>query len=152
MTTPTDVELFERFGGADVDHDNKEHYRGLLQRRLLLNRCGDCGWWHHPPLPRCPRCRSNQVVATEVGGRGTVYLLTFMHQGPPAPDVDYATPYPVASVELDEQPGLRYTAGVVGGPVPPAIGDRVHLVWATRGDRPLPMFAVDDDRHGGGRE
>ena len=41
-------------------------------------------------------------------------MAIFLHQGPPAPGVDYATPYPVVTVELEEQPGLRFTSTVVG--------------------------------------
>ncbi|CAB4364073.1 MAG: hypothetical protein F2681_08705 [Actinobacteria bacterium] len=47
-------------------------------------------------------------------GNGTIHLAVFLHQGPPAEGVDYSTPYPVVTVELDEQPGLRFT----GTPVP----------------------------------
>lgn len=147
----SDEELFRRFPGAGIDHDNKEHYRALLDGRLVVNRCADCGHRHHPPLPMCPRCRSTEVSADQVSGRGTIYLLTLMHQGPPAADVDYGTPYPVASVALDEQPGLRYTAGVRVRPgVRPAIGDRVHLEWVERDGHPLPRFVLDADRPPGG--
>lgn len=141
----TDAELVERFAGVAIEHHDKEHYRGILERRLLLGRCRRCGHWHQPPLPMCPQCWSTDVGPAEVAGTGTIYLLTVMHQGPPAPDVDYTRPYPVASVDLDEQPGLRFTAGVrVGDDRRPAIGTRVHLVWSTRTGRPLPMFELDE--------
>jgi hypothetical protein len=50
----TDDEVFERFPDVLITHDNIEHYRGLLQRRLLINRCDDCGYWIYP-TGRCAR-------------------------------------------------------------------------------------------------
>lgn len=148
MTAPaTDPELFELFPDAPIDHDNKDFYRGVLERRLLVHRCQACGRWHQPPLPMCPACWSTDVAFTEVSGSGTIYLLTLMHQGPAAPDVDYARTYPVASVELDEQERLRFTAGLRVRPGRrPAIGTRVHLVWGTRAGRPLPLFELEGTR------
>ena len=114
--TVTDDELVALFGGHDLTIDSAPHFRGRLDRRLLINQCAACGSWHHPPRPVCPSCWSSEVVATEVAGTGTIHLAIFLHQGPPAEGVDYATPYPVVTVELDEQPGLRFTSTVVGAP------------------------------------
>ena len=110
----TDEELVERFANLPIDHDNEDFYRGWLAHELRLNRCDDCGRWHHPPRPMCPSCWSWNVTATPVSGRGVVHLVTFLHQGPSAPGVDYlAGPYPVVAVDLVEQPGLRYTRTIV---------------------------------------
>jgi uncharacterized OB-fold protein len=144
MNTPVDdARLFELFPDVGLDHDNKALYLGFLQRELRLNRCGACGFWHHPPLPQCPKCWSTDVVATPVSGRGTVYLITVMHQGPATPGVEYSTPYAVGSVELEEQPGLRFTSAVAaadGGT--PTIGETVELGWIDRQGVPFPVFAV----------
>jgi uncharacterized OB-fold protein len=137
----TDSELFESFAGVQLDHVNKHFYRGLLQRELRLNRCDDCGWWHHRPKPRCPRCLSKNVTPTSVGGRGTIYMLMFLHQGPSADGVDYRTPHPVLTVELDEQEGLRFTtAGVSPDDGEISIGDRVELDWIVRAGHPFPVW------------
>jgi uncharacterized OB-fold protein len=143
-TEESDEELIERYPGVQLDHVNKHFYRGMLHREVRLNRCEDCGFWHHRPKPRCPACLSKNVTATAVQGTGTIYLLTFLHQGPPAEGVDYSTPYPVATVELDEQEGLRFTSTVVGAANEDiAIGDRVRLDWITRTDRPFPVWRKD---------
>jgi uncharacterized OB-fold protein len=142
-----DDDLVARFPGHPLDHDSAAHYRGRLQRRLLLNRCGACGTWHHPPKPVCPTCWSSDVSATEVSGDGTIHLAVFLHQGPPAPGVDYATPYPVVTVELDEQPGLRFTSTVIGSPNEAiTIGARVQLDWIDRAGTPLPVFRLAEGR------
>jgi uncharacterized OB-fold protein len=138
----TDADLVETFSRVRVDHDNKAFYRGWLNKRLLLNRCRECGRWHHPPKPICPNCWSSEIEPTEVSGRGTVHLLILLHQGPDAPGVDYAAgPHPVATVELVEQVGLRYTTTIVG--IPPGdihIGMPVELTWIERDGVPFPVF------------
>ena len=140
----SDDELVSRFAGHRVDHDSAEHFRGRLDHRLLINRCRQCGTWHHPPLPICPACWSTDVQPTEVAGTGSIHLLVFLHQGPPAPGVDYSTPHPVATVELDEQPGLRFTSTVIGAANDEiGIGRRVRLDWIERAGLPLPVFRLE---------
>lgn len=141
MGTISDGELLEAFPDSLIDHDNKEMYRGWLEHRLVLNRCTDCGRWHHPPSPLCPDCWSTNVVPTEVSGRGTVYLCIKLHQGPPAPDVDYSQPHPVVTVELEEQEGLRYTSTVIHCPLDDiVVGLPVKLAWIDRWGAPYPVF------------
>jgi uncharacterized OB-fold protein len=114
-----------------------------------VNRCADCGAWHHRPKPICPQCWSKHVVPTRVSGHGTIHLLILLHQGPPAEGVDYSTPHPVVTVELDEQPGLRFTSTVVGTAADDlAIGQRVVLDWTERDARPYPVFRVTTDAGG----
>jgi uncharacterized OB-fold protein len=144
----TDGQLVERFGGG-LERDSAPHFRGRLDRRLLLQRCDDCGRWHHPPRPICPRCWSTRVTPTEIVGSGTIHLTTFLHQGPAAEGVDYATPYPVVTVELDEQEGLRFTGTVVDAARDDIrIGARVQLDWIERGGVPVPVFRLARHRVG----
>jgi uncharacterized OB-fold protein len=144
-TDISDAELVDRFAAYGIDRDSAAHFRGRLERRFLVQRCDDCGTWHHPPRPICPTCWSMRVTPTEIGGRGTIFLAIFLHQGPPAPGVDYSMPYPVVTVELDEQPGLRVTSTVIGAPNEDiVIGRRVELDWIERDGAPLPVFRVAD--------
>ena len=139
----SDEDLVTRFRGYPVDRDSAPHYRGRLQRRLLINRCRACGTWHHSPKPVCPACWSTEVVPTEVSGAGTLFMTIFLYQGPPAEGVDYSTPHPVVTVELDEQDGLRFTSTVVDAPNDEIrIGDRVVLDWIERGGTPVPVFRL----------
>jgi len=141
----TDEQLVERFPGQPITHDNAAHYRGRLRRELLMNRCVECGRWHAPPRPVCPECWSFDVEATAVQGDGTIFMAIFLHQGPPAPGVDYAVPYPVVTVELDEQPGLRFTSTVVGADNDAIrIGKRVRLAWIDRAGAPVPVFELTE--------
>lgn len=138
----TDTELVEAFAHVQVDHDNKDFYRGWLAHELRINRCADCRRFHHPPRPMCPHCWSWNVAPVAVSGRGTVHLLLNLHQGPPAPGVDYSKgPHPVVSVELAEQANLRYTSTVVNCAAADVhIGMPVELTWIERHGVPFPVF------------
>lgn len=138
----TDVELVDRLPHIHVEHHDAEHYRGWFRRELLINRCTSCGTWIQPMRPMCPACWSWDVEPTPVSGRGRIHLLLLLHQGPPAPGVDYTTgPYPVVTVELDEQEALRYTSTVIGkGAGDVRIGDAVELDWIDRHGAPFPVF------------
>ena len=139
-------ELVQRFPGEPITHDNAAHYRGQLRRQLLINRCDDCKVWHAPPKPVCPECWSSSVTATPVRGDGTIFMMVLLHQGPPAPGVDYSTPYPVVTVELDEQVGLRFTATVADATNDQIeIGKRVCLDWRERSGSPMPVFVLAGD-------
>jgi uncharacterized protein len=140
---PSNDELVQLFPGEPITHDNAAHYRGRLRGELLVNRCQDCGIWHAPPKPVCPDCWSVRIAPTPVSGNGTVFMRIFLHQGPPAPGVDYSHPYPVVTVELDEQPGLRFTSTVVdAGNDDIRIGERVRLAWRDRSGSPMPVFVL----------
>src|SRR3954447_21184544 len=142
----SDEELVARFPGHPVDLDSAAHYRGRIEHRLLLNRCAEGGPWRHPPMPICPPCWSTAVVPTEVAGTGAIHLVVFLHQGPPADGVDYTTPYPVVTVELDDQPGLRFTSTGVGATNEAiTIGGGVILDWSDRADTPLPVFRLAEE-------
>jgi uncharacterized protein len=139
----TDEQLVARFPGHRIDHDNRAMYQARVVHRLLVNRCDDCGRWHQPPRPICPSCWSTNVTPTEVSGRGTIHLVVFLHQGPPAEGVSYATPYPVVAVDLDEAEGVRFTSTVVGSDNDEIrIGRRVELDWIERAGVPLPVFRL----------
>jgi uncharacterized OB-fold protein len=137
----SDEELMAAWSDVRLDHDNAAHYRGLLERRLLINRCDDCGAWHHPPRSVCPRCWSRVVTPTAVSGRGSIAMVTVLHQRPRrAPGEG---PYPVAAVELVEQAGLRVSATIVGTPPEEIPLDApVELVWVERDGHPVAAFRL----------
>ena len=74
-------------------------------------------------------------------GHGTVHLLTFLRQGPPARGVDYTGGFLLAAIELAEQSGLRVEATVVDCPRDRLrIGLEVELTWIGRAGAPWPAF------------
>ena len=137
-----DATLVERFPWVQITHDSKHHFRGWLDQKLLISRCDDCGKFHHPPKPICPECWSKRLTPTEVAGTGTIFLAMALHQGAPAPGVDYAKgPHPVVAVELDGTDGVRFSSTVIGCPVEDVkIGMPVELDWVERYGHPFPVF------------
>lgn len=142
----TDQEVLDRFPRDAIDQDNVDFYRGLLAGELCFRRCTDCGEWHHPPRAFCPACWSAKLESIPSPGTGTVHLLTFLHLGSPAPDVDYEEGHPVATVALDEPSGLRFTATLVGCEREQMkIGMCVELTWIERDGSPVPAFRPAQD-------
>ena len=140
--TVSDDDVFERFPDVLITYDNIEHYRGLLQRRLLINRCDDCGYWIYPHRPLCPRCWSWSVTPTEVSGHGRVYLLTkIRHTRANDRAGRRQGSVVLVAVELAEQPGLRYLATVDGAGVVDLRHDMpVELTWIERDGLQVPAF------------
>lgn len=139
----SDEDLVATFAHLGITRDSAPHFRGRIGRKLLIDQCRACGRYQYPSRPICPSCWSEDVVPTAVSGLGRIHLVIFLHQGPPADGVDYTTPYPVATVELDEQAGLRFTATVVGSPNDDiTINQRVELTWIERAGVPTPAFKL----------
>jgi uncharacterized OB-fold protein len=108
------------------------------ERRLLICRCGDCGRYQHPPLPRCIACGSLQMNPAPVSGRGRIATFTVNHQ-PWIPHL--AVPFVFAAVELVEQPELYVFTNIVGCPVDDVrIGLNVEVVFEPHEDVFLPLF------------
>jgi uncharacterized OB-fold protein len=113
-------------------------FTGGRDGELLICRCGDCGYWSHPPTPRCPACLSSSVGPQRASGRGTLASFTVnWHPWHPA----FPPPYVIAIVELDEQPGLRLTTNLVGCPPEAArVGLPVQVAFERAGQVWLPVF------------
>lgn len=139
-----DEQLLEAWPRIRLDNDNAEFYRGLLEHRVSMHRCDDCGTWHHPPRPMCPQCWSWAITSTDVAGTGTIALVTVLRQGRSRPGADFTDGFVVVAVDLDEQPGLRLTGSVRDTPpAEVAVGQRVELVWPDDPDvPPYPDFRV----------
>lgn len=104
--------------------------------RLLVARCRACGWWLHPPLPVCPRCRGRDIRPEATSGRGTVWSYTVnRYPWSPAPE----PPYVLAQVELEEQEGLLVLTAIVGCDEV-AIGMPVTVRFEPAGDTWIPVF------------
>ncbi len=80
-----------------VDKETGFFWTGGEEGRLMIARCGGCGIYQHPPLPRCPLCGFEKMVPSPVSGRGRVATFTVNHQAwlPGLP-----VPFVYAAVEL----------------------------------------------------
>ncbi len=101
-----------------VDDENRFFWTSGADGRLRFLRCQSCGYYLHPPPPRCPRCWSRDIEPEPVSGQATVHSYTVNHH-----PWDGATePYAIVVVAFPEQDDLRLTSNVVGCPP-----DEVHI-------------------------
>lgn len=122
------------------DRDTAAWWDATRHRRLLVQRCADCGHHQHYPRALCTSCGGPAVTMVPSEGRGVVETFTVVHR---APRPDLTPPYVVALVRLAEGPTLM--TNIVGGaPTAVRIGMPVHLTWQALPDgRNLPMFTVE---------
>ena len=143
---PSDAEVFAHFHDVKIDHDNIAHYRGLMAKKLLFNRCDDCSNWIYPHRPMCPKCLSWNVTPTEVSGRARLYMYTLIMQSRD-PDKPLLEPIPAAAIEFVEQKGFRYLSQVVNCPLDALAHDMpVELTWIEENGRFWPSFQRANDR------
>jgi uncharacterized OB-fold protein len=121
-----------------VTDETRAFWTGGAERRLMISRCGTCGFLTHPPVPRCPACLSEDIAPSPVSGRGRVYSFTINRQQW-NPEID--VPYVIAVVALEEQPSVRLLTNVVGCAVEEvAIGMPVEVDFVARGEVHIPVF------------
>lgn len=95
-------------------------WAAAARHRLAIRRCERCGWMSYPPDVVCASCLSpdRSFSWQEVSGRGTLRSWTIVHTAF-LPGFAPYVPYVVAAAELEEQPGLRFTARLLDGPDAP---------------------------------
>lgn len=122
-----------------VNDDNRAFWTGGADGVLFIARCNDCGYWIHPPSPRCPRCLGEDVEPTPVSGRGHVYSYT-VNERHWMPGLE--VPYVIAIVALEEQADLRLMTNIVGcRPDEVTIDMPVHVQFQERGEEVfIPVF------------
>lgn len=108
---------------------------------LRFLRCDGCGYYLHPPGPRCPMCGGTALAPAGVSGRADVFSYTVNHQswdGSPEP-------YVIAIVAFPEQEGLRLTTNIVDCPVDDvAVGLPVEVSFEERDGIFWPLFRPAD--------
>ena len=114
-----------------ADERAGEFWQAAAEGRLVVQRCGRCGTYAHPPLRACVRCHAvgGDLAFAPVSGRGTVaswieVQRTFLdaHRD----DV----PYVVLSVALAEQPDVRLPAMLADGTAADlSLGAEVEVVF-----------------------
>ena len=120
-----------------LDDENRFFWTSGEDGRLRFLRCQSCGYYLHPPIPRCPECGSREVAPEAVSGRGEVLSVTVNHH----PWDGGTEPYAIVLVELVEQEGLRLTSNLVGSaPGDVRIGMAVQVVFEERDGIWYPLF------------
>ena len=108
--------------------ESKPFFDALKERRLLIQRCEDCGHAYYYPRLFCPACLSGRVEWEQASGRGKLYSFVINQRAAPG----FVAPYIIAVVELDEGP--RMMTNLVD------IEPDPELVWCE-----MPVEIVFDD-------
>ncbi len=126
-------------------------WEGSAKGELRVQQCGQCGERRMPPRPMCPKCRSIECHWAAISGRGTIWSWIVPHP-PLLPAYAEFAPYPVTTVSLAEDPGLRMVGNLVvsaEGPINEVdlatieIGQSVHVVFAQVEDVAIPRWVRD---------
>lgn len=125
-----------------LTRETEAFWTGGKNEQLLIQRCGDCGLFQHPPLPICSACRTETVAPEAVSGKGKVKTYTVNHQ-PWLPGLD--EPFVFAAVELDEQDELYVFSNILAPPEGVRSGMRVKVCFEHHDDVWLPMFVPDGE-------
>jgi uncharacterized OB-fold protein len=113
-------------------------WSGGATGELMISHCSSCGHFFHPPAPACWRCRSTDVAAKPVSGRGHVAAFTINRQ-PWLPGLP--PPYVIAMIELVEDPDVRIMSNVVGIEGEDVrIGLEVEVFFEEWDDVYIPLF------------
>ena len=121
-----------------INDENRAFWTGGAEGELRIARCAGCGYYLHPPTPRCPKCWSEDVAPSAVSGRGRVYSYTINRRAW-VPDLE--VPFVLAAIELDEQPGLRLITTLVDcAPEDVEIGMHAEVTFVARGEAFVPLF------------
>jgi uncharacterized OB-fold protein len=124
---------------APVDADGRAFWAAIARGELLLQCCGECGTFRHPPAPVCAACGSRASVWTAAAGTGEVWSYTVVHP-PTLPAFADRTPYGAVIVRLDE--GVFMVSNLVDCPVDElTVGTRVEVAITSVDDEVvLPLF------------
>lgn len=124
-----------------ADELSQPFWEAARERRLVAQRCAECGYYNHPPRSACDRCSSQSLQFAPLSGRGTIYTYTVMHQ-PNVAGFEDEIPYVNIVVELDEQPMLFMVSNLPCAELDKIrIGGRVEVWFEERGpDLVIPQF------------
>jgi len=124
-----------------ADDLSQPFWDGAKGRRLVAQRCAECGYYNHPPRLVCDRCSSQRLEFAPVSGRGTIHSFTVMHQ-PSVAGFEGEVPYVNIVVELEEQPMLFMVSNLPYAELGKVrIGGRVEVWFEERGpDLVLAQF------------
>ena len=125
------------------DDLNRTYWDGAQEGKLVILRCPDCQTYVHPPRAMCTNCWNEQLVPTQVSGKGAIYSWSVMHSKG-NPGFEDRLPYAVLIVELAEQKSLRIVGNLVGSePSALAIGTPMQVVFEKiNDDVTLPQWRI----------
>jgi uncharacterized protein len=95
--------------------ETRPYWEATRRHELVIQRCADCQGWIWYPQTVCHHCNSWNLGWEPVSGTGSVYSFVVVRHGL-HPWFEARLPFVTALVELDDAPGVRLTAEIVGCP------------------------------------
>jgi uncharacterized OB-fold protein len=135
----------------DEDAHSAPFWEACREQRLTIQRCAACGQLRFPPRPMCPACNSLEHEWVDAAGTGTIWSFVVVHP-PVLPAYNDLAPYPVAVIQLAEDPILRMVGNVVAeagakvnsvDPAELSIGAPVRVVFEDLGEAALPRWVLE---------
>jgi len=103
--------------------DSRAFWQGLLDGRLLFQKCRSCGNVQFPPRHQCAICWHPELDSVDSSGRGRIESVTIVRRAP-TPAFRGKVPYVVAAIAMEEGPrmitnlvGENAMDAVIGAPV-----------------------------------
>lgn len=105
---------------------------GLMEGRLIGQRCPKCSKVYMPPRGSCPRCAVPTAGAVDVKDTGTLFSFTVVHI--PLPGSELKPPFVSGVIWLDgaDQTTLHLVSGC--DPKEVRVGMRLRAVWKPRAE------------------
>lgn len=89
----------------------KPFWEAAREKKLIIQKCEDCGKHIFYPRIACPHCFSDAVKWVEASGKGTIYSYTVVVSNAPSAFIA-DMPYVIAIVKLEE--GVQMLTNIVG--------------------------------------
>lgn len=123
------------------------YWDALDRGEIVIQRCGSCSRFQHPPLPVCTGCAGEQLEWRPVDRRGTILQHTAIAE-PRVRGLAHHRPLVCVLVEMREQRSLRILGNLRESPGAIRIGDPVRMVVVRTGTFALAQFELDSDAMG----
>jgi hypothetical protein len=126
-------------------NSDEPFWDGAKDGRLVIQKCGNCGYLRWPPGPLCTECQSADSTWTEVRPQGVLETYATYHRAL-APAFKDDVPYTIGLIELSDGPRLLGKLTDPAGTL--AVGQPVLASFeALKDGRPFPVWTVDRSGH-----
>lgn len=122
---------------------SQPYWEAVNSGKLALQYCKNCNRYYHPPVGLCANCQAANFEFKEPSGKGKIHSYTITHDAR-QPAFEALQPYPVAVVELDDQPGLFMLSNLPGAKHEDIkVGKSVELTFEDLdGEHKIPQFQL----------
>jgi uncharacterized OB-fold protein len=120
--------------------DATNYYKGLKEKKLIFQKCNNCGHIRWPYSIACPVCYEKDFKYIESNGDGMIYTFTIFNV-PFDKNFKDKVPYVVAVVQLTE--GVKMVTNIIKSPLEKIkCNAPVEVIWEKCEDYFIPKFKL----------